>query len=539
MCTTLAWSFGLLTAEEQRLFRRLAVFVGGCTLEAAEHVCVLPQHAEPLTLDLLEGLDAMIEKSLLRREENVQAEPRLGMLQVVREYALEQLEASADEGPVRSAHAYYYLRLAEQAEPELRGPEQWVWLEQLEREHDNLRAALGWLRTQADGELALRLAGALPWFWWLRGHFQEGLAWLEGLLVQLPDPDAPKMSRAESREDPDATRATALRAHALFGAAWLHFALDGFELARSRLEESIELWRHAADERGLGRAQALLAEVILALGNHIAARALGEEALARCRRVGDNWGVAWALEYLGHMAVESGDYTAAERWLTESIAGFQALGDIRGMTASLSFLAHAAYQQRRFYIARTCAEQGLSVVRSLGSAWLESLSLGLLAEIARAEGDHAQARAMAEETLRVAHELGAVPALPWTLRNLGYVDLAQGNPAAAISRLGEALGLFHRHGARLGVACCVAGLAGASAATGRYEHAARLLGASQALLDVLGMRLAPADSLAYEHTLATTRTALGDVAFSQEYAAGLVLAEAEAIALALDERVPG
>ncbi len=539
MRTTLAWSYDLLTDEEQRLFRRLAVFVGGCTLEAAEQVCVSAQWVEPLTLDLLEGLEALIEKSLVRREENAQAEPRLGMLQVVREYAQEQLEACGEAGPLRRAHAYNYLRLAEQAELELRGPEQWVWLEQLEREHDNLRAALGWLRARAEGELALRLAGALAWFWLMRGHLQEGLTWLEELLVQSPDPGTPKASRAESREDPDATRVTALRAHALFGAAWLHFALDGVDLARSRLEESIALWRQAADERGLGRAQALLGGVTLAFGNHVAARALAEEALARCRGVGDDWGVAWALEYLGHAAVESGDYTAAERWLTESVAGFQALGDMRGMTVSLSFLARVAYMQRCFNIARTRAEQSLSVWRSLGSSWHEIRILGLLGEIARAEGDHTQARAMAEETLRISQVLGGIPAFSWTLRNLGYVDLAQGNPAAAISRLGEALGLFHRRGERLGVACCVAGLAGASAAIGRYERAARLLGAAQALLDALGMRLAPADSLAYEHTLAATCTALGDVAFNQAFAAGLAFAEAEAIALALDQRAPG
>lgn len=537
MRATLAWSYDLLTAEERRLFARLAVFRGGCTLEAAEEVCAAPVGTTPLELDVLEGLGALVEKSLLRREDIEGTEPRIGMLLVIREYAQERLEASGEAEALRQAHALYHLQLAEETEPQLRGPQQRVWLERLDREHENFHAALGWLSASQEGSLSLRLAVALTWFWWMHGrHLQEGLAWLEGLLAQLPAASlADSVGRTGTTPDAGVeVSGSAWRAHALYGAALLHLALDGFAVARARLEASVALWRECGDDQGLGRAQAFLGEVTLALGNHIGARALEEEALACCRAVGDDWGAAWALEYLGHAALESGDYATAERWLAESAAGFQALGDVRQMAAALQFQAHAAYRQRRFDMARARAEQCLMIERELSNRWLQAHTLSLLMEIARAEGADTQARALGEETLRLARDLGAIPVVPWTLRNLGYVDLSEGDTAAALARLREALDLFQRRGSRLGVACCLAGLAGAFAAKAMYDHAARLLGATNALLDALGMRLAPADAMSCEHTFVATRAALGDAPFDLVYAAGHALTTEEAIALVLD-----
>jgi non-specific serine/threonine protein kinase len=541
MRATLAWSYDLLTAEEQRLFRRLCVFVGGWSLEAAEAVCAAPSGAQPLGVDVLEGLGALVEKSLAQRredreewEEQLGAEPRLGMLQVIREYGLERLDASGEAEALRQEHARYFLRLAEQAEPQLHGPEQRIWLARLEREHDNLRAALGWLGERAEVERGLRLAAALTWFWWARSHFREGLMWLEGLLAPPAEPGViDAASPPDDAQDAGSASAASCRAHALFGAAWLHFALDDYEAARARLEASIALWRAIEDDRGLGRALALLGEMTLAQGNHTAARELEEEALMRCRKVGDAWGAARALEYLGHAAVESGDCAAAERWLAESGAGFRALGDTQGVAVALGFLAHAAYRQGDFDTARARAERSLSLVRDLGNKWHETQSLGFLAEIARVTSDDAQARARAEETLRLAREVGELPVVPWTLRNLGYVELAHGHAVVAVRYLQEALRLFDLRGHRLGVACSLAGLAGVAAAQGEHAQAARLLGAAQALLDALRMCLAPADSRAYERTVAAVQAAFSEGGFAAAFTAGRALMTEEAIAEAL------
>ncbi|HEV2459684.1 MAG TPA: helix-turn-helix domain-containing protein, partial [Ktedonobacterales bacterium] len=245
MRATLAWSEDLLEPAEQRLFGRLAVFVGGFTLEAAEAVCAAPAGAEPLGVDVLAGLGALVEQSLVQPqtgdegegEEEEGGEARFRLLYVVREYALERLEASGEADALRQAHALYFLMVAEQAEPQLHGPEQRTWLARLERELDNERAALGWLGERAEVERGLRLAAALTWYWGERSHFLEGLGWLKGLLAQPAQPAEPGMmigiasppgEAQDAAQDAGSTSAAARRAHALFGAAWLHFALDDY-----------------------------------------------------------------------------------------------------------------------------------------------------------------------------------------------------------------------------------------------------------------------------------------------------------------------
>jgi predicted ATPase len=183
---TIAWSYNLLSPQEQRLLRRLAVFVGGCTLEAVEAVCVAPEGAEPLGLDLMEGLGVLVDHSLLQQrtasEERVGegvGELRFGMLHVIREYALEQLEASGDAEALRRAHMGYFRDLSERAEPELRGPEQAKWMLLVDREIGNVRAALGWAHEHREVDPGLRLASTLWSFWWSRGRFSEGQSWRE------------------------------------------------------------------------------------------------------------------------------------------------------------------------------------------------------------------------------------------------------------------------------------------------------------------------------------------------------------------------
>ena len=177
---TIEWSFALLDEGEQRLFGRLAVFSGGRTLEAIEAIC----DAEgDLPMDAFEGVSSLVDKSLLRQEEGPDGEPRFVMLETVHEFAREKLQGSGEAEQIKRVHAGYFLTLAEEANQQLKAPDQVEWLERLEVEHDNMRAALSWASERKEAQVALRLGGALWWFWWVRGHYSEGGRWLEEALA--------------------------------------------------------------------------------------------------------------------------------------------------------------------------------------------------------------------------------------------------------------------------------------------------------------------------------------------------------------------
>ena len=180
---TIDWSYDLLSEEEKTLFGRLSIFAGGRTLEAVEVVC---DARGDLPMDALEGVSSLLEKSLLRRkEEGLEAEPRFVMLETVHEYAREKLEESGEAEEIKRAHAEYFSALAEEADSELKGPDQLQWLQRLEAEHDNMRAALGWALQPGETEVVLRLGDALWWLWSVRGHYSEGRRWLEEVASTL------------------------------------------------------------------------------------------------------------------------------------------------------------------------------------------------------------------------------------------------------------------------------------------------------------------------------------------------------------------
>jgi predicted ATPase/DNA-binding XRE family transcriptional regulator len=252
------WSYQLLEASEQTVFMRLAVFVGGCTLEAAEAVASelrseneeLRNHLRDDSLfnsqfSVLNSIEALLDHSLLQYAEAVDGEARFTMLETIREYALERLEASGEEDMLRRQHAAYYLALAEGAEPQIQGAEQATWLDRLERDHDNLRAALSWALAAGATEIGLRLAAALGEFWWPLGHVSEGRRWLAAALAGSGPATA------------------AARAKALYRAGELAYGQGDYGVATTRLEESLTLYRDLGDKwgtacalRGLGNALA-------------------------------------------------------------------------------------------------------------------------------------------------------------------------------------------------------------------------------------------------------------------------------------------
>jgi non-specific serine/threonine protein kinase len=356
---TLDWSYDLLGAGEQRLLARLAVFAGGWTLEAAEAVCAdddtraqspsLPSDQQPAALarpgEVLDLLAGLVAKSLAQVGER-EGQGRYGLLETVRQYGQERLRASGEGAAARDRHLAHFLLVAERAEPELTGPEQGVWLARLEREHDNLRAALAWARERGKGEEGLRLAGALWRFWFTRGYLAEGRRWLAGALAGEGS-------------------ASAARARALHAAGALAHHQDDYAQAMTYFEEGLVLRRALGDERGIADSLGGLGTVAYMQGDFGRATALTEEALVLHRRLGDRPGVARSLNNLGEVAYQQGDYGRATAMLSESLRLWRDLGFRQGFANTLSYLGIIARVQGNAREALALLRESLAVRRDL------------------------------------------------------------------------------------------------------------------------------------------------------------------------------
>ena len=317
---TLAWSHDLLGLEERVLFRRLAVFAGGWTVEAAEAVCA------GVGLDdagVLDRLGALADHSLVALRQGAGAYPRMEMLETIREYAREQLEAAGESNTLRQRHALHYLDLAEQAASMLRGQGVADACALLDREHDNLRAALRWASQCQDLAVGLRLAAGLARFWFLRGHYVEGRDWLERFLAD--DGEA-----APGDATPGVTRARALE-----GLAALVYNMGDYARAATLYEQSIALYRQRDDRHAVARALTDLGGVLRDRGDGARAIAQLEESLALYRELGDRPGIAHALVNLGGAVYLAGDLRRAAPLLRESVDLRRDLDDEAGLVYSL------------------------------------------------------------------------------------------------------------------------------------------------------------------------------------------------------------
>lgn len=467
------WSYRLLTAEEQRLFARLSVFAGGWTVEAAEAVCAVDGD-----LDVVEGLASLLDKSLVRQEETADGEPRFGMLEMIRAYALGELGALGDDArTVRRRHAEYCLMCAREGETSIWGREEMRWLGRLNREIGNVRAALAWCRDHGEVELALQLGGALFWFWHHGGHWTEGRAWLESVLAV-----AGPGHRTEGR-------AAALNAIGL-----CNWCLGDFAAARRVTEECLADSRERGDRRGMGHAFHGLGVLASEEGDLARARALIEEGLSLSRVVGDRPFVGLALHQLGTFAVLEGDEATARARIAES--------------------------QR--------------VWRELGNVVSLSLAASLLGDLARSGGRYAEAEAHYRESLELLGEAGPPGWRADYLHNLGHVTHRLGDDRQARAFFAEALSLSRELGDRRGVAESVAGLACLTAGT-QPQRTARLLGSAITAVEAMGSHLHASNRADHEHGRAIARDRLGDEAFEAAWAQGIELPLEQAVADALEE----
>ncbi len=379
------WSYDLLSAAEQRLFRRLSVFVGGCTLEGAEAVC---DTNNDLHLDLLDGMASMVDKSLVQQVEQSEGESRFVMLETIREYALEKLEASGEEALTKRAHAAYCLVLAEEEAPEQSGTGGAMWLERLTLENDNFRAALQRLTDNGDAEWGLRLGAALFRFWEAREYLAEGRDRL-GKLLKLAGAAAPTKGRARAlfaagvlaveqgdypasdaliQESLDIARQLCDRQSAAVSLnALAVIARDRGDVtgSRSLFEESLALWRELGDQKAVARSLSNLANIVKLQGDNARARVLYAECLSIFRELGDRTGVAWSMNYQGDVARDQGDSAAAQGLYEQGLAIFRELGDRWGIAGTLADLGSLAREQRNYPTAHCMYRESIKIFQEL------------------------------------------------------------------------------------------------------------------------------------------------------------------------------
>lgn len=564
---TIDWSHNLLSDAERNLFRRLSVFAGGWTLEAAEAVCTGEGIAESEILDLLSRL---IDRSLVTVEDS-SSSARYRFLETLRQYAHERLVESGDIAQWRERHLMFFLRLAEEAEPELRGADQLQWFGRLEVEHDNIRAALAFALESARGADALRLATALWRFWNVRAYWSEGRQWLTRALAQSPARDqgrakalnalgmlcwfnedhlamqAPvQESLSISRELGDRRGiAGALNSQGMFygRSGTLRFERDKFEQARPLHAKSLSLRRELGDSWEIAESLAFLGFACRDVGDPASAWELLEESLARWRELGDRWGIAWALLGLGFTAKVQRRYQQAILCFTESFAAAEQLGERRILIESLAQLAQMAEYQDDYALARVWAEKMLKWARatsapaSITRAWME------LGQVAYLQGDYGEAVACWKEGLAMSQPPTIARVRPAVLlAYLGYATLALGDVAGALDYFEASLqGQIERSDA-LAIARDLVAFGGIATAQARDDIALHLFAAAEALAEQVGKPLWRRDSQnpyervviferdLYDRELAALRANLPPSVFAKGWAEGRALTLEEAVA---------
>jgi len=471
---TLDWSYGLLEPAEQRLFARLAVFVGGWRMEAAEEVC---GEVDGAGVDVLAALGSLMDKSLVRRT-TAGDQPRFRMLATVREYALERLRASGEAEAVRRRHSRHYLAVAEEAAPRLAGPETEPFLHRLEEEYGNLRAAVTSALERAEPDVAARIAVALRRFWAARGHMREGRAWLQQALAS-------------------GALAATTRARASSAAGNLAYLQDDYVEATALLEEGLALFRDLDDRPGIAFSACWLGGTLVARRDLDRAASLAAEALAVARELDDD-------EYL-RLALDLSALAA----------------DLRGEVG----------QARRLY------EECLALARRHGDGTKIVQALACLAIVGIEEADHAAARRWGEEALALARTLGDKFATRDALLSLGLVAVAEGDPEEAATSFREALRLSDELAQRFELATCLKGLGAVAALRDQPERAVHLFAAGKRVQESFGAAddVPPIERDLDRH-LAAARALTGEQAFAAAWAFGLVMRQEDAVAYALHER---
>ncbi len=471
---TIDWSHGLLNEAEQKLFRRLSVFVGGCTLEAAEAVC---NTSRDLGIDLFEGLSSLVDKNLVQRVDRTEAEARFAMLEMIREYALERLTDSGEQSTARRAHAAYCLVLAEEGNPELNPADRVRWLAQCDVEIDNFRFALDWLFQTQDLDWGLRLCVALFRFWDMREHLTEGRARLETIL---------------------------------------RLAGTGHSKERARVSH-------------------FLGALVTAQGDYPAAERFVEQSLSLYEELGDQWGIAAALNALAVSARDRGDYSSAQSNFERSLACWRMLPDRLAIARCLHNLANVVKVRGDYPRARWALREATDIFEELGDRSGAAWSINQQGDIAREQGDLAAARGLYQQALSAFREAGDRWGSARSLTDLGCIDCEQGEHLAARTAYCEALEIFAGLGHRRGIARVLEGSACLALARGQAARALKLAAAAAHLRRLISAPLPQAEQTKLDQTLLPAWELLSEPERKGAWAEGSVMNLEQAIQYSLEK----
>jgi predicted ATPase/DNA-binding CsgD family transcriptional regulator len=505
---TLQWSYDLLTAEEQRLFRWLSIFVGSCTLQAAEAVC---QAGGENALSVLEGVASLLDKSLIQQTEQEGEEPRLVMLETLREFGLERLQRHGELEAAQQAHARYFLELAEQAEDHLLSSEQLLWFHRFEQELDNLWTILQTAMTQGKEEidLALRLASALRLFWVGRGHLREGRDVMERLLADAEAIAAP-------------IRLKALNTLGLI--LWCRNDMRGLALVS---EEALALAQKQGDQWHLTVATIHRGAVLIDQHDYAQAQARLEEALASAYALEDRELVLAALGHLGRLAWYQHDAQRSIAWYEESLILCRAMGEKLLMSMDLIGLARAESSLGHAARARTLLEESLTIGQTLGNTWWIAMVLNLLGQLALRQGKLNQAEVFLTDSARMASEAGDQRNFAQSRLLLAGLAAHRGEYVIARKWYEEGLSIALVGGYTSFLASGLKGLGCVAAAQGLFGWAAVLWGAAEPLRESSSVSVPEA---LYKRMLTVVRRRLGEPAFKEARTSGRTVTPAQALA---------
>jgi predicted ATPase/class 3 adenylate cyclase len=466
---TIDWSYDLLSTTERAVLRRLSVFAGGATLEAAEFVCA----GDPVDpIDILDALGRLVEKSLVLTDP-ASTEARFRLLETVRDYARERLVTAAEADPTMRLHRDWYVELVDQASASFfQGPEPVAWLKRLDVEHDDLRAVLEWCLDQpGEGQVGLRMAAGLWRYWEIRGHLAEGRGWLDRMMAASGD------------------QTSALRGNALTGAGNLAFMQGDLRAASSFHEASLALHRLLGDHQSIAYAANNLANSVLQLGDHARARALYEEAVALAAEVGDVRGMTFGSINLAEIATLKGDRATAD-----------ALHD-----------------------------EILATIRQLGDPWMEAFALDTFGRAVSRAGDREAARSLYTRALSILRDVGDRRGVARVMTHIAELEMSTGETAAARGLLRESLAIRQELGDMPGLASAMESLAGA-VAIDDAEAAAHIHGAAESLRAAIRAMVPPLAAAAHDQSLADLEARLGSERFEVARREGRLMTPNEALA---------
>jgi predicted ATPase/Tfp pilus assembly protein PilF len=553
---TIDWSHDLLSEPERVLLRRLSVFAGGWTLEAAESACEGEGIEKREILDLLTQL---VNKSLILAERKQEQETRYRMLTTIREYAREKLWAAGEGDLMRQRHLTFFVDLAERAEPNLRAFDMVMWLDRLETELDNIRAAMEYA-LESDIEAQLRTTSALLWFWHIRGHGNEGMDWLQhGLSIEKAErgdkPPAPSRAMIRGKALNAIGTLTGDTLHrkiteyfeeslALFkelgpvGKQGMAYALWGLagrieNRETKKHEQVLSLFQEIGDKFGVAQSLTGISFLARLSGDFERARATAKEQLALRQEIGDKDGIANVQALLGVTILQQGDYQQARELFEASLAGFREVGNTSYTGVVLSLLSEIALEQNDYEQAAKILQEGLSFAQNVGNLFITARALNNLGKLAWAQGKYQLAEKRFNEGINVCRKFDYKFEMAFALLGLGRVAQSQNDYATTRSFYSKVMVIGQEIDNGFIETVCLSAYVTLAVAQRKPDKAARLGGAVKKQIPSIPLQMSPVERAAYDQAIATARAALGEEAFAAAWEEGKKMTLEEAVAFAL------